>query len=240
MVVWLIDLFFDLGSLYLDVPSGPCQAGDGALDRQQGTSSGRSGISAAVIRRLRGASIASTRSAARHFAAGSLADAEGRVARTPALKEARMNNVVRNYTDAHIVRPSSWRTCDIPPMSAGPQETGHPSNQEEPLSVENQHRWWKEAGGWQLRELLYWRWDPIGVSGGFPFTREEYDGYAGRLEKLLTGGAGPDELSAYLLEAERHMGLILSHGTETRRAKMAELILTWHRNSLSHWQSQIR
>ena len=47
-------------------------------------------------------------------------------------------------------------------MSAGSHGSRQLSSGEEPLSVEDRYQWWKEAGGWQLRQLLFWRWDPIG------------------------------------------------------------------------------
>jgi len=125
-------------------------------------------------------------------------------------------------------------------MSAG-SERPELSSRGQSLSTEDWHLWWEEAGGWQLRQLLFWRWDPIRVSDDFPFTHGEYDRYAGHLEKLLADGAGPPELSAYLLEVEKNeMGLTRLEEPSKEHKEVADLILHWYGNSLAHWRLQIR
>lgn len=72
-----------------------------------------------------------------------------------------------------------------------------------PLSPGEHHRWWKDRGGRELRQLLYWRWDPIGVSDAFPVTLDEYDSYTGALARLLHVGGDTAAVSAYLETIER-------------------------------------
>ena len=105
------------------------------------------------------------------------------------------------------------------------------------LATEELSRWWKEAGGWQLRQLLFWRWDPIGVSFAFPSTHDEYDGYAGPVARRLNEGAGVEEIAAFLQEAEEEtMGLTSGPGADRRRRNTAELIVDWYRRSIEFWR----
>lgn len=108
--------------------------------------------------------------------------------------------------------------------------------QGEELSPEGRQRWWHEAGHWQLRQLLFWRWDPIGVNDHFPFTLDEYDSYADPIASLLEQGAGVDEVAAYLQEVEEDaMELGRRNGPNDLCCEVAWLITDWHRNSISHW-----
>src|SRR3954468_15284766 len=60
---------------------------------------------------------------------------------------------------------------------------------DESLSEEEYARWGNEAGFAELRQLLFWRWDPIGVGDAFPVTADEYDLYARVLLSRLRAGA---------------------------------------------------
>jgi hypothetical protein len=99
--------------------------------------------------------------------------------------------------------------------------------------------WWAARGEAELGQLLYWRWDPIGIRDAFPNTTSEYDSYAWPLAKLALDGADADAIAAELERLERdHMGLgrhPLSTGDE-HRLEVAEAILSWHRRSLDRWQ----
>jgi hypothetical protein len=78
----------------------------------------------------------------------------------------------------------------------------------ERLTDEEFECWWDETGERELRELLYRAWDPIGVSGSFPFAVDEYDGYARRIVRLLRAGRTDTEIAAMLEAVERdQMGL---------------------------------
>jgi hypothetical protein len=105
----------------------------------------------------------------------------------------------------------------------------------EPLSADEHARWWKEAGGWQLRQLLYWKWDPIGVNDAFPWTHDEYDTYAGLIVARLRDGADAAEVARFLHEfEEQRMGL--SPAVPPR--EVAQLIVEWYPNSIDWWRDR--
>ena len=108
------------------------------------------------------------------------------------------------------------------------------------LSEEQHARWWKEAGGWQLRQLLYWQWDPIGVNGSFPWSFDEYDTYAGPIATQLRNGADAKEISRYLRAvATTTMGLseesISPWLDETSRR-----LVDWYPSSIDWWRERSR
>lgn len=105
----------------------------------------------------------------------------------------------------------------------------------ETLDLEEWANWWEKAGGWQLRQILYWRWDPIGVQGGFPWSRGEYDGFAGQVAKRLREGCGYNELALELGQYENDMGL--SAGPKDELAKVAKFICEWYPASVEHWRT---
>lgn len=73
-------------------------------------------------------------------------------------------------------------------------------------------------------EILYYRWDPIGV-GERPGARDEYSGYVWRIFSLLREGATSTAIATRLLEIERSgMGL---NGNEERAAAVADTLLAW-------------
>jgi hypothetical protein len=105
--------------------------------------------------------------------------------------------------------------------------------------VERQ-RWWESVGQDQLRQLLYWRWDPIGINSEFPNTNDEYDHYAEAMRELLLGDLVGDELEARVLEALRQaqvaMGLEEKTGAEDSRQEAAALVLTWRDRAIRMWR----
>ncbi len=104
------------------------------------------------------------------------------------------------------------------------------------FTPEEQQRWLHEAGRWQLQQLLFWRWDPIGISDHFPSTVNEYDSYVDPIASLLEQEAGVDEIAAYLRAVEEaDMELGREDGSNDRTRSVAQLIADWHRNSMSHW-----
>lgn len=108
----------------------------------------------------------------------------------------------------------------------------------EPLSAEEHARWWKEAGGWQLRQLLYWKWDPIGVNDGFPWTYDEYDTYAGQVITQLRNEADAAEIARYLKDvASGAMGLSYSPGSLSFDS-VAQQIIDWYPSSIEWWQAR--
>ena len=63
------------------------------------------------------------------------------------------------------------------------------------------HRWWKQQGNRELRDLLMLWWDPIGVYG-IPEAIDEYDAYVGQVGRLLREGAGQADLAAYFSQLD--------------------------------------
>ena len=58
-------------------------------------------------------------------------------------------------------------------------------------------------GGRELREILYWRWDPIGIAGAaLPYNGDEYESYVGPIVNLLHTGADDREVARHLEDVE--------------------------------------
>jgi hypothetical protein len=69
-------------------------------------------------------------------------------------------------------------------------------------------RWWQETSEYELRQILYWKWDPIGVTSAFPYTVDEYDRYAAWVVAALREGASREEIAEILVAIEdEQMGL---------------------------------
>jgi hypothetical protein len=98
--------------------------------------------------------------------------------------------------------------------------------------------WWEARGEAELDQLLFWRWDPIGVNDSFPNTIGEYTSYAGSLARLAIDGAGADTIAEALHVIERdQMGLASrdpERAAQHRRA-IATAILDWCEASIDRW-----
>lgn len=100
------------------------------------------------------------------------------------------------------------------------------------MSRDELQKWAKQAF-LELRQLLYWRWDPIGVSDSFPITAGEYDHYAQVLIGRLRQGMTPQEIADYLREVEQTQ---IGMGTSEQSClAVGELVADWHENSLGVW-----
>jgi len=107
----------------------------------------------------------------------------------------------------------------------------------ESLSEEQYARWVREEGFGELRQVLFWRWDPVGVEDAFPITADEYDDYARVLMSRLRKGAGEPQVAAYLLSVEREwMGRRFSD--DAKLEALGERILDWFEESLSLWMER--
>ncbi|HET6507161.1 MAG TPA: hypothetical protein VFG42_10245 [Baekduia sp.] len=106
---------------------------------------------------------------------------------------------------------------------------------EEPLNDDEHAAWWEAHGEEELRELLFWRWDPIGVASAFPDTWDEYDPYAPRVVAVLRAGGEADavaaELAAIALEV---MGIAAPEPAE----RAAPAIVGWYRESTTAWATR--
>jgi hypothetical protein len=105
---------------------------------------------------------------------------------------------------------------------------------ENALTTEEFARWWRETGEHELRQLLLWRWDPIGVADYFPNTANEYDGYAPQVVQVLRKGGDAGAIAAHLGDVERHAmdGPITS---PERLGYLGSLIRHWYENSEKSW-----
>ena len=102
------------------------------------------------------------------------------------------------------------------------------------LTTDEFARWWRETGEHELRQLLLWRWDPIGVADYFPSTADEYDGYAPQVVQLLRSGGRAEAVAAHLSDVERQSmdGPLTS---PERLDYLGSLIREWYENSQSSW-----
>lgn len=94
--------------------------------------------------------------------------------------------------------------------------------------------WWQQTGLRELRQLLYWLWDPVGVADAFPATWDEYDQYAKVLLSRLRDDDSVAPIAQYLRSVERDsMG---GHFNDDARLKfVAERVNAWYGESLDHW-----
>ncbi len=73
-------------------------------------------------------------------------------------------------------------------------------------------------------EILYYIWDPIGVSAE-PGTRDEYDAYVPERVSLLERNASSDEIAQHLNGiTTRKMGM---HANDKHALAMANLLISW-------------
>jgi hypothetical protein len=87
--------------------------------------------------------------------------------------------------------------------------------------------WWRAAGEHELRQLLFWVWDPIGVNEHFPVTADEYDRYAIEVATILASGASVPVLAEFLHAIARdRMGLV-----GPRPDAVAGQLHQWYRQS---------
>ena len=108
---------------------------------------------------------------------------------------------------------------------------------DESLSEQEYARWWHEVGFAELRQLLFWRWDPLGVDDAFPVTAGEYDAYVPVLLSRLRAGATAGEVAEYLLDVERSsMGQRFSDDTEL--CEVGERVIAWFEESVPHWMDR--
>lgn len=119
--------------------------------------------------------------------------------------------------------------------SAGGRDVPATAGAVAPYLTSEQHaRWWKETGRSELRQILLWRWDPIGVSDVFPDAATEYHSYAGTVVTRARAGASRVEIAAVLLGfEERQMGGRLS--ADEHLESVGSLIARWYPASMANW-----
>ena len=100
------------------------------------------------------------------------------------------------------------------------------------MNTEQFAEWWRRTGEQELRQILFWRWDPLGVADCFPDTADEYDGYAPQLVKLLRADATEAEIAAHLAEVE-HETMGLSWPRPEALADLAAFLKGWYESSVA-------
>jgi hypothetical protein len=107
------------------------------------------------------------------------------------------------------------------------------SEDRQPLTGSELVRWWTETGERELCQLLYWKWDPIGVSDSFPWAIDEYDGYA---SQILSALRDPKANSVEQLLQEIEAGAMgLSGGRREHHRTVASTIAEWLKQSQARW-----
>jgi hypothetical protein len=87
--------------------------------------------------------------------------------------------------------------------------------------------WWRAMGEHELRQLLFWVWDPIEIKDEFPTTAGEYDGYALEIATALASGMSSEELAALLQTIEQdRMGI-----SRARADATASRLSDWYERS---------
>ncbi|HAT8493267.1 hypothetical protein HKA89_03030 [Vibrio parahaemolyticus] len=71
----------------------------------------------------------------------------------------------------------------------------------------------------RIDEILYYKWDPIGVSDS-DWARDEYQPYLPQLFSLVMQSQSPQEICKYLTESTQYMGLQLSRDHDLAVAKL--------------------
>lgn len=103
-----------------------------------------------------------------------------------------------------------------------------------PLTDEDLERWWRDDGERELCQLLYWRWDPIGVNDAFPRTAGEYDEYGGPVLTALREGADAEQIARTLRRFESEE-MELGSEPHVLHLDLGEAIVTWYHESQDLW-----
>lgn len=87
----------------------------------------------------------------------------------------------------------------------------------------------------RVDEVLYYLWDPIGVSG-VPSCRDEYSAYVAGVISMLKGRCSADDIATHLRSIEQDkMGLPSNPERATQRTlRAAHTLVTWGQFLLPH------
>ncbi|GAC1319151.1 MAG: hypothetical protein NVSMB25_09500 [Thermoleophilaceae bacterium] len=101
------------------------------------------------------------------------------------------------------------------------------------LDQSEHERWWRQQGARELRALLFFEWDPIGLSELADAPLDEYEHYAGQIVRRLRAGASSEDLAAVLATFNADMGL---EPAADRPTEVAKKIRSWYGRSTSDWK----
>lgn len=100
-------------------------------------------------------------------------------------------------------------------------------------------RWWDETGEYELRQILHWRWDPIGIANVFPYAASGYDNYAPMLVEALRARASAADIAQLLATIEDdHVfdrAPACTGGPVGRLRELGEAIVGWYETSQRRW-----
>lgn len=108
----------------------------------------------------------------------------------------------------------------------------------EPRIADRSLKWWRETGEFELRQILHWLWDPIGVAREFPYAADEYHSYAAEIVSSLAQGASASEIALLLasIENDRMWGAGPYVGEPSDRLlDLGEAIVAWYTASQERW-----
>lgn len=92
-----------------------------------------------------------------------------------------------------------------------------------PLVMESQD----DAAFRELRQILYWFWDPLNLNASYPFNADEYDRYTRMLLRVLYRGLPDEAIGPFLLEIEKRS---FGHGSASARLEAtAVMVADWRR-----------
>jgi hypothetical protein len=95
--------------------------------------------------------------------------------------------------------------------------------------------WWRATGEHELRQLLFWVWDPICLKDAFPATADQYDRYALEIATALASGMSTEALAALLQTIEQaRMGV-----SSGRANAVASRLAVWYQDSCRRFGSAV-
>ena len=108
----------------------------------------------------------------------------------------------------------------------------------EPDELSGPAPWWDETGEYELRQILHWRWDPIGIANVFPYAADEYDDYAPVVVDALRARASAADIARLLgtIEDDRIFDRAPDAGeTVDCLRELGETIVGWYEASQRRW-----
>ena len=112
-------------------------------------------------------------------------------------------------------------------MTSAPDESNGPA------------QWWDETGEYELRQILHWPWDPIGVANVFHYAADEYDSYLPSVVDALRARASAADIARLLatIDDDRMFGRAPASAGEPvdRLRELGQAIVGWYEASQRRW-----
>src|SRR3954447_14128390 len=130
------------------------------------------------------------------------------------------------------------RRSDAWDANADPYDACHvpPAHDSDTLANEESAAWWKQTREHELRQLLFWRWDPIGVFDPFSITADEYDGDAPQLVRALPDDASDERLARMIRSFEQELMGLSPRPDVNRVQTLIGLLRLCFENSQACWR----